>query len=76
MAMRNKRKLPSVQTDVWLNVPDNTLEALASVYITYCTYSKKKTLCPQIDLHKIHPVPALQKERRQAAPDSARRRQA
>ena len=76
MAMRNKRKLPSIQTDVWLNMPDNTLEALAFVYINYCTYSKNKTIRPQIDTPKIHPVPALQKERRQAAPDSARRRQA
>ena len=66
MAMRNKRKLPSIWTDVLLNVPDKTLEALVFVYINYCTYSKKKTLRPQIDLLKIHPVPALQKGRRQA----------
>ena len=68
MAMRNKHNLPSIQTDVWLNMPASTLEALAFVYINYCTYSKKKTLRPQIDLPKIHSAPALQKGRRQAAP--------
>ena len=68
MEMHNTRKLPSIQTDVWLNMPDSTLEALAFVYVNYCTYSKKKALRLQIDLPKIHPVLALQKGRRQAAP--------
>ena len=76
MAVRNKRKLPSIQTDVWLNMPDNTPEALALVYINYCTYSKRKTLRAQIDLPKMHPFPALQKGRHQAAPGGARQRQA
>ena len=59
--MDNQHKLPSIQTADWLNMSDDTLEALVIVYINNHTHNKVNTLLTQIYSLEIGSVPSLQK---------------
>ena len=60
--------LPSIQTAGWLNMSDDTLEALVIVYINNHTYNKVNTLLTQIYSFEIGSVLSLAKGRCQATP--------
>ena len=68
MPINNQHKLSSIQTAGWLNMSDDTLEALVTVFFNNHTYSKVNALLTQIYSLEIGSVPSCAKGRRQAAP--------
>ena len=76
MPMNNQLKLSCIQTADWLNMSDDTPEALVIVYINHHTYNKVNTLLTQIYSLEIGSVPSPAKWRRQVVPGGARRRRA